>query len=410
MPIPFDPAHGVPGPIPFNESHRFTAGGGETPDSAINEMPPDEDFPSRFLLQLATTGPEQITDEIRRAGFEAVNQDEGVKVRSNKDKRWYHFDPTGIPRTFGEAVRDVGDVTSESLTTAGQIGGGLAALLGSGGNPLAGIAGGGLGAGATDLLRTQVLGRALGYKPNTRESVKSAMISGGVGAASELGGLGFRPLKALPSREEAILAGQEAPTMTARIGNWVSKPGSAALRTAGIALRVPAAIERGLTGFLTGAPSPRAGTFNFLRRYAPANLAYATMAGGFLPAAEIQFGIHGAAAAGQALRSLGAGELLQLIGNRIVLASRGGSTMPFTIRRRIFDVARYFERGNMNAGKIALSVALRTPGVREWIEQNIGPVDDAATIRNKTDGTVWQIKPEALQKYLDSGKWERVDG
>lgn len=164
---------------------------GTSPRAPINAMPPDQDFPSRFLLNLATTGRAQITRELARSGFQAAESEGEISVQSKADGRWYRFDPAGW-QGFAEAGRDITDVTGDVLNMAGQTAGqaGGFALGGGPTSPMtsipASVAGGALGAGATDFLRTKLLGGALGYEPTGEEVEKSAATEAVFGGASAL--------------------------------------------------------------------------------------------------------------------------------------------------------------------------------------------------------------------------------
>jgi hypothetical protein len=345
---------------------------GDTPDTALNESPPDPDFPSRFALQLGTTGPDQIAREITRKGFQAVAMPDGVKVRSKRDQKWYRFDPSGY-QGVGELVSDVTDVAGDVLNTGAQIAGGIGgAAAGAGGGPVGAVAGGvagaGLASGASDFLRTQLLGRALGYEPELGESVRSAGKEALVGAAGEVGGLAFRPFA--PSFRVGVPGGvRGAAKMVGNVTkSAITRPGGAALRLGAQAMKAPLLAEQAVFGGVKrGLRSLPFGEeiAQDVRRFGP-GLGYSKLlGGGFWAGVGGQAATIGGYIGGNVLDKLSQGYGTVLLSN---LAQTG----PLAFRpvaQRIVDA--YLSRG-VSGAKLAISAALRSPGVKEWLEEEMG--------------------------------------
>lgn len=164
---------------------------GQSPETAINAMPPDEDLPWRFNLKNLTTSPAQMVRELERRGFAAKDLgNEDIAIRSKQNGLWHKLDPSGW-QGFKELGRDIADVAGGAMTLAGQgIGHAVGALGGFAaanvpGGIAGGIAGGAAGAGIADVIRTEIGGRLAGFAPDTGEALKSAGTESLYGLAGE---------------------------------------------------------------------------------------------------------------------------------------------------------------------------------------------------------------------------------
>lgn len=318
-------------------------GDGNSPARALNEPIPDEDFPSRFMLQLGTTGPRQIAREITKAGWEAKEFNGQVVVKSKKTGQLYNFDPEGW-QGFGEAARDIGDITGDVMNMGAQTFGAAGGFV-LGGGPAspatagaASIAGAGLLAGASDLIRTQVIGRLAGYEPTGSETAKSAAIEAGLGAASTALPLWFG--KPATYRAGAASLGKTTPIKT------LTKGGQPIPRVGIFEKLVPGAHLKGPhVGFPKGYPQ------------------YASPLHG---AAQMPFGrkeIIGAVKS-QAMTPTEAGSLIKQLratGER----QFPGAALPFNLKSELGAFGRSFVGSPLRTGARAVGAAMRLPFVAE---------------------------------------------